>query len=177
MPEENHHWYMVTVIGKDRPGIVARLSTALYEQGCHLGEASMMRLGGNFTIMLMARCPENYPDLSARLNMAMASLELHIHCDRICGELHQHREPDVRINVYGADRAGIVARVTSILAAAGLDILNLESDVAGNELAPIYLMRIEGCATQGIDALHSALSTIDPTEIAITITAIQTVFG
>lgn len=168
---------MVTVIGKDRPGIVARLSAALYEQGCHLGEASMMRLGGNFTIMLMARCAGNYPELSARLNTAMATLELHIHCDLIYGGLHQHREPDVRINVYGADRAGIVAHVTGILAAAGLDILNLESDVAGNELAPIYLMRIEGCAMQGIDALHSALGAINPSEISITITAIQTVFG
>lgn len=46
-------WYMLTVVGQDRPGIVAALARALYEGGANLGEASMARLGGNFTIMLM----------------------------------------------------------------------------------------------------------------------------
>src|SRR4030067_3820292 len=48
-------WYMVTVVGKDRPGIVAGLTEALYRGGANLGEASMARLGGNFTIMLMVQ--------------------------------------------------------------------------------------------------------------------------
>ncbi len=48
-------WLMLTVVGADRPGIVARVTDALYKGGCNLGEASMMRLGGNFTIILMGR--------------------------------------------------------------------------------------------------------------------------
>ncbi|CAK0777283.1 hypothetical protein CCP3SC15_5790004 [Gammaproteobacteria bacterium] len=44
-------WYMLTVVGQDRPGIVALLTASLYEGGCNLGEASMIRLGGNFTII------------------------------------------------------------------------------------------------------------------------------
>ncbi|NIQ01387.1 MAG: amino acid-binding protein, partial [Nitrospinaceae bacterium] len=46
---------MLTLVGKDRPGIVARISEALFQGGCYLGEASMARLGGNFSIMLMVR--------------------------------------------------------------------------------------------------------------------------
>ena len=38
-----------------------------------------------------------------------------MHVDHIEGGLHQHREPDVRISVYGADRAGIVAHVVVLL--------------------------------------------------------------
>ena len=52
-----NHWYMMTVVGKDRPGIVAHLSAALYDGGCNLGEASMIRLGANFSIMMMVRSP------------------------------------------------------------------------------------------------------------------------
>ena len=44
----------------------------------------------------------------------------------------------------GADRAGIVAQVTGQAAAAGLNILDLESDVGGTESHPIYILQIEG---------------------------------
>ena len=37
-------WLMLTVVGTDRAGIVARLTDALYRGGCNLGEASMARL-------------------------------------------------------------------------------------------------------------------------------------
>ena len=47
------NWYMLTMVGKDRPGIVAEVSQVLFEAGGNLGEASMARLGGNFTVMLM----------------------------------------------------------------------------------------------------------------------------
>jgi peptide deformylase len=37
-------WFMLTLVGKDRPGIVAQITRALYEGDCNLGEASMVRL-------------------------------------------------------------------------------------------------------------------------------------
>ena len=48
------NWYMLTMVGKDRPGIVAEVSQVLFEAGGNLGEASMARLGGNFTVMLLS---------------------------------------------------------------------------------------------------------------------------
>ena len=66
-------------------------------------------------------------------------------------------EPDVRITVYGADRAGIVAEATGTLAEKGFNILNLESDVGGTAENPIYIMTIEGVAEQGIEVLEEAL--------------------
>ncbi len=44
---------MLTLVGTDRPGIVAALTETLFRASCNLGEASMARLSGNFTIMLM----------------------------------------------------------------------------------------------------------------------------
>ena len=153
-------WYMLTVVGQDRPGIVAHVTSALYEGGCNLGEASMMRLGGNFTIMLMVQHEGNLKSLEQILGPVMESLDLHMHLDQIEGHLHEHVVPDVRISVFGADRAGIVARVANVLAGAGFHILNLESDVGGTTDRPIYIMHIEGRASEGIEALRSALEVV-----------------
>ena len=153
-------WFMLTVVGQDRAGIVAHVTSALYEGGCNLGEASMMRLGGNFTIMLMVQYNGSMKSLQQILGPVIESLNLHIHLDQIEGHLHEHLVPDVRISVFGADRAGIVAKVTKVLSDAGLHILNLESDVGGSVNEPIYIMHIEGEAKEGIEPLRSALDVV-----------------
>jgi len=171
------HWYMLTLVGQDRPGIVARLTHALFEGGCNLGEASMMRLGGNFTIMLMVQHDGTVKSLSELVEPVAESLDLHLHVDRIEGHLHKHIEPDVRITVHGADRAGIVSQVTGALAEAGLNILDLESDVAGSSDKPIYILHIEGVAREGVEALRSALEAVTDNGIEANIQAIDTMIG
>jgi len=173
----NEKWYMLTLVGRDQSGIVAKTTTALYEAGCNLGEASMMRLGGNFTIMLMVQSGLAREDLQDRINPVTAGFGLRCHFDEIEGQLHDHRFPDVRITVYGADRAGIVSQVTTVLARAGLDILDLESDVGGTDSKPIYIMHIEGHAANGIDALQQALDEHIKDDIEVSLSAIDTMIG
>ncbi|WP_455217046.1 glycine cleavage system protein R [Kaarinaea lacus] len=173
----NQKWYMLTLVGKDRPGIVAHVTHALYEGGCNLGETSMMRLGTSFTIMMMVQHDGNLHSLQELMQGEAESLDLHMHIDRIEGGLHQHLEPDVRITVYGADRAGIVAHVTGALAEAGLNILDLTSDVGGTEKAPIYIMHIEGQAGESIEALQSALDIVSKEGIEAKLTQVETLIG
>ena len=170
-------WYMLTLVGKDRPGIVAHVTHALYEGGCNLGETSMMRLGTSFTIMMMVQYEGTIKSLQNLLQGESESLGLHLHIDKIEGGLHHHHEPDVRITVYGADRAGIVAHVTTALSEAGLDILDLTSDVGGSEADPIYIMHIEGQANEGIDALQSALDIVKKEGVNAQLTPIDTLIG
>lgn len=171
------HWTMLTLVGKDRPGIVAHLSAALFDGGCNLGEASMMRLGGNFTIMMMVEFEGNTHALQQMVAPVAESMGLHLHLDRIDAHLHQHREPDVRITVYGADKAGIVARITGALAEAGMHILDMETSVAGTNDRPIYIMQIEGHAAEGLEALQSALDVVAEKGIEAHLEAIETMIG
>ena len=171
------HWYMLTVVGKDRPGIVSQVTGALYEGGCNLGEASMMRLGGNFTIMLMVQNEDGAQNLDVVLGSVIDTLSLHVHVDRIEGRLHEHLLPDVRVSVFGADQPGIVAKTTAALSGAGLHILNLESDVGGTEAKPIYIMHIEGQASAGMDVLRSALQLVARDGIEARLTAVDTLVG
>jgi glycine cleavage system transcriptional repressor len=153
-------WYMVTLVGRDQPGIVAGVAQALYAGRCNLGEASMARLGGNFATMLMVEFDGEIPALEAMLEEVSGRMGLRCHVDAIEAGLHCHIEPDVRISVYGADRAGIVAEVTGALAEAGLNILNLETDIGGTEENPIYIMHLDGVAGRGAAALRSVLETL-----------------
>ena len=170
-------WYMLTVVGQDRPGIVARVTSVLYQGGCNLGEASMLRLGGNFTIMLMVQYDGTGNALLALLEPAVAELDLHCHIDAIEGGLHRRLDPDVRVTVFGADRAGIVARVTTVLAGAGMNILDLESDVVGSEDKPIYVMHMEGRAARGVKALESALAPVAEEGVEVRVSPIDTMMG
>ncbi len=129
-------WFMLTLVGKDRPGIVAQLTRALYEGDCNLGEASMVRLGGNFTVMLMAQFAGDEQALDNLIGPICQSFDLRHHVDAIEGELLHHLDPDVRITVYGADRSGIIAEATGALAEKGFNILNLESDVGAQRKIP-----------------------------------------
>lgn len=171
------NWYMVTLIGEDKSGIVAEVSKALFENECNLGETSMSRLGGNFTIMMMVSFSEGIPGLETILRPVAHKLALHLHIDSIHAHLHDHQEPDVQIRVFGGDRTGIVADVTGALADAGLHILDLNSEIAGTGDEPVYVMILDGYAEQGVDALEAGLSAIRESGIEVTVTPLETMVG
>lgn len=170
-------WYMLTLVGKDRPGIVAHVTAALFDGGCNLGEASMLRLGGNFTIMLMVSFNGSKHQLETMIGGVAQALGLHSHIDAIDADLHLHMQPDVSITVYGADRPGIVAKVTGVLAEVGFHILDLESDVGGSADKPLYVMYIDGKASEGMAAIESALEVLRKEGIEVHLTPVDTLVG
>ncbi len=170
-------WYMLTLIGRDKSGIVAKVTQTLYQHNCNLGEASMLRLGGNFTIMLMVETSRSSEELYTFIFPFAKKNNFQLHVDPIEGRLHRHKESEVHISVHGADRAGIVAQVTTSLMKAGLNILNLRSDVAGTEDAPIYIMTFSGQAEKGVEALESAVSELLKDNIEIQLQTEDTLFG
>jgi len=168
---------MLTLVGEDRPGIVARVTTALTAAGCNLGEASMMRLGDSFTIMLMVSGGCTGPALEEVLAPVAAELHLRVHVDPASGGLHRHLVPNVQVRVTGADRAGIVAAVTTALAQTGFNIVELESDVAGGAGRPVYIMSIQGCSQCTVESLREAVAGLREQGIAVDIAAVETLIG
>lgn len=168
---------MLTLVGEDRPGIVARVTASLTEAGCNLGEASMIRLGGSFTIMLMVSGEGSTADLEGVLAPVATELGLRFHLDPAGGGLHRHLVPNIQVRVMGADRAGIVAAVTGALAQTGFNILELESDVAGDAEQPVYIMQIQGCSEQTVEALREAVSGLRSQGIAVDIAPVETLIG
>ena len=174
------NWLMLTVIGRDQAGIVAKVSKALLAAECHLGEASMIRLGGNFTMMLMVKPQKtdtSTQTIKDALNGIRDELDLRVHVDPVDAALHQHLNANVQITVFGADRAGIVARVTQALFEQKVHIIDLSSDVGGSDEKPFYIMRIEGCSDADAETLRQALAGLSSEGIDVKVTDIDTLIG
>ncbi len=172
-----NQWFMLTLVGIDQKGIVARVSSAIYKAGGNLGETSMIRLGGNFTVMMMIQSELSLQQLQDVISPIAQQLSLRMHLDLIDANLYDYHEPNVDITVYGADKAGIVARVTSVLADAGLHILDMQTVVAGDPEKPIYIMQIEGEASEGVDALNRAIESILDSGVEVKIAEMNTLIG
>ena len=171
------NWYMLTLVGKDQPGIVAKVTSALFEAGCNLGETSMIRLGDNFTVMMLVQGEAGETRLREALEPVLDALSLVLHIDPVQAGRQTRPVPDVRILVHGADRTGIVSRVTTLAAQAGLNIVDLESDVGGSAAEPIYILQIEGVATQGVEAVQDALASLQADGVKVDVQPIETLIG
>ena len=170
-------WYMLTLVGGDKPGIVAAVSQVLFENGISLGETSMMRLGGNFTIMMMVTTDLGEVELRDAMQGVLKAQGMCLHVDPIEGRLHEHLLPNVQVTVTGADRAGIVAQVTAAMAEAGCNILDLESDVVGSAANPVYIMQIAAVVDQPVETVEAALGVLRDSGIDVNVSAVETYIG
>jgi glycine cleavage system transcriptional repressor len=150
----------VTVVGPDRPGIVAEVSAALAGLGLNLTDSTMTLLRGHFAMMLVCTSPSEPTQVSAAdVNAALAPLTDPGHLIAIARPLFDEPEdwPDEsesveRANTYtlvvhGADRLGIVAAMTAVLARAGGNITDLTTRLAGS----LYLLTAEVDLPAGAD--------------------------
>ena len=146
--------FAVTIIGKDRPGIVADATEILYRLGCNVEDSSCTMLGGDFAMILIVS--HEKPFVKARLadefkifhDMGLSAYIRPLHGDEICylapqGEL-------CLVSVYGSDKPGIVCRVTRALADRRVNITDLNTRLIGSKDEPVYVMMLEAALPDGI---------------------------
>ncbi|HUW83294.1 MAG TPA: ACT domain-containing protein [Phycisphaerae bacterium] len=147
---------LLTAMGRDRPGIVAAVSGVLYECGCNIEDSTMARLGGDFAIMLMVSLPGGLSCevLSDRLDRVRVEMNLTLQLTAVSEEEAAARGTEAAsyvIHVYGADRKGIVAKVTGHLAARQINIANLTTHIIAHQ-NPLYVMMIDVVLPRGVDS-------------------------
>ncbi len=141
-------FFLLTAFGKDRPGIVAGVSRILFDLGGNIEDASMTRLGGEFTVMLVAGLPASAT--SAKLEKAFGVLEkksgLQVEVKPIpSAAAHRSKEEPAKylLSLYGTDHPGIVHRVTQALADRKASITDLQTKVIGQGKKSVYVMLLE----------------------------------
>jgi glycine cleavage system transcriptional repressor len=175
--------YAITVVGKDRPGIVAAITGGLFALGCNIADSSCTMLAGEFAMILIvslkkpfskSRLIEELKPVCDRIGMTLGIRTLQI--DEVTRE-----EPDgeiCMISVYGADQPGIVYRVTRELAARNINITDLNTKLIGTVDEPVYVMMLEVALPDGetaeiIDQTLTTLKNELHVEIGVrTITAV-----
>ncbi|MDX6242662.1 MAG: glycine cleavage system transcriptional repressor [Frankiales bacterium] len=123
----------VTVIGVDRPGIIAAVTGALAQVGGNLEDSSMTILGGHFAMSLIVSVDAGEDAVRRALEPATGALGL----AAFVGEVtvapgHTVTGAPYVVSVHGADRPGIVSRVMGVIASYGGNVTDLTTRLSGD---------------------------------------------
>jgi len=149
----NH--FALTIVGRDRPGIVSQVTEILFKKGCNLADSSCSILGGQFAMILILGHPEftdrhSFGDAFKPLEDSDLSVALRVL--KPGGEVRSHIEGDLcMISVYGSDKPGIVYQVANVLGENKVNITDLNTKLVGTEERPVYVMIIEAALPEGIE--------------------------
>jgi glycine cleavage system transcriptional repressor len=151
-------WFALSAIGDDRPGIVADLSELIYECDCNLEDSSMTLLGPEFAVLLLLS--GEGAGLERRLSAACKRLEWEKRLTVFLRPLEGAPPPPLAPGatamecvVTGVDKAGIVARVSRVLAEHEVNItaLNTQTRPEPESGTPLFTMRIAMAVPASVD--------------------------
>lgn len=168
------HWFALSAIGRDRPGIVADLAELIYDCDCNLEDSSMTILGSEFAVLLLLTGAGD--DIERRLSSACKRLEwekrLTVFFRPLEGEplsyAISHHARTFELQAVGVDKAGIVARVARCLAGHQINVaqMSTSSRPEPGTGTPIYSMKIrmevpadvdEGALRRELDGIAQSL--------------------
>lgn len=120
----------VTVLGVDRPGVIAAVTGSLADCGANIQDSTMTLLGGYVAMMLLVSGDLDSEELMKRLRapelvVSASAVEAQRHfCDEGGGLGYV-------LTVYGPDRPGIISAISAVLAADGGNITGMSTRLTG----------------------------------------------
>ena len=120
---------IVTVSGPDRPGLVETISQSVADhQGSWL-ESRMARLAGQFAGILRVSVPAGRIDELSRELQAMESKGLLITLARSDVDPPRSSAREMRLEIIGSDRPGIIRDISHALADRGINVCELRTEI------------------------------------------------
>lgn len=139
----------ITVVGHDRPGIIAQTASTLAGLGVNLEDSTMTRLGGHFAMMLICSGGASAQRVEDALGGLTADGTLQVSVREVAEE-----DPSASpgrpyiLTVHGGDRLGIVAALAGAVARPGGNITDLTTRLTGD----LYVVVAEVDLPAGADA-------------------------
>lgn len=130
--------FIISVLGRDRPGIIAAVTRVLFEQDFNIEDVSQTILQGEFSGIFIASGPDHCdpPTLCKVLASATKALNMHFHVRLMqavsipwtCSSCESFI-----ITTRGPDRKGLVAEITAVLAAHNVNVTQLRAVFRGGD--------------------------------------------
>jgi glycine cleavage system transcriptional repressor len=140
--------HAITVLGHDRPGIIAETTRRLAGLGLNLEDSTMTLLRGHFAMMLVCEGVVPDADIEAALAPLTADGSLTVTVREVPVEAAAPADGTSWIlSVHGGDRPGIVSTVVGVIAGVGGNITDLTTRLAGD----LYLLVAEVDLPAGVD--------------------------
>ena len=126
-------WFILSAIGKDRPGLVADLARLVLEADANLEDSRMTILGTDFAVILL--CSSISDGAGDRLAVGVKRLERDHGLTILLRHLEEGPRSTIpapgtklyRVEASGEDRAGIVAAICGVLADRRVNIVDLST--------------------------------------------------
>jgi glycine cleavage system transcriptional repressor len=163
---------IITVIGPDRPGIIASLSGTLFKKGCNIENISQTTLQSEFAGICVVSIPDgvSLETLKKDMNNELSDQNLHVHIKDLDEGQPRKKESSTEpfiVSTCGPDRKGIVAMISRVIADAGINISNLKAMFEGGVNPDRNIMLFEVDIPVGTDfpslseALKQTAETLD----------------
>ncbi len=153
--------FIIAVTAKDQPGIIATITEAVFELGGNVTELSQTVMSGYFTLILRADLPAHTDPatIKRRIEGARPELGLAVHVRPY--ESQPLFVPEEHTGVYfltvqGPDRPGLIAEITTFLAAHQINIEDLYTRSEGDTITMIFQIQPRTC--QGAVQLRQHLA-------------------
>jgi glycine cleavage system transcriptional repressor len=127
---------ILSVLGNDRPGIVAAVAKILFELNCNLENVSQTTLQTEFAGIFIVSMPNglSLDTLQGALKAGLNFLNLQVHVKPLVEKEALWASTQVQkfiITTKGPDRKGLVAGISAIIAKFGVNITNLQAVFKG----------------------------------------------
>lgn len=134
---------VMTVLGKDRTGLVESLASLVAEYGGNWMESRMCRLGGEFAGILRVHVPsDRLPALTSALEkLNDRGLMVTMRPDEAAAA--QASQNLMGLELVGHDRPGIVRQLTAALAARGVNVEELSTECVSAPMSGETLFKAE----------------------------------
>ncbi|CAB4923541.1 unannotated protein [freshwater metagenome] len=132
--------HAITVLGHDRPGIIAETTDRLAGLGLNLEDSTMTLLRGHFAMTLICAGEAGDEAIESALAPLTADGSLTVTVREVPAEEAASADGTSWIlSVHGGDRPGIVSAVVAVIAGVGGNITDLTTRLAGD----LYLLVAE----------------------------------
>jgi glycine cleavage system transcriptional repressor len=148
--------HAITVLGHDRPGIIAETTGILAGLGLNLEDSTMTLLRGHFAMMLISQGSASAEEIQAALAPMADNGSLSVSVREVPEETVPPTEGSSWVlTVHGGDRPGIVSSVAAEVAAVGGNITDLTTRLAGDLY--ILVAEVDLPTSVDVDALKHTL--------------------
>jgi glycine cleavage system transcriptional repressor len=156
---------IITAIGPDRPGMVGELTSHLHKAGGNIIDSRMVNLRGEFAMLILLECVSaSIEPLRRDVSEVGKKMGLHLEMTEQRGAQRIVQGLPFRLKTYSMDQPGIVARLSHILRAHGVNIEELSARQESAPFAgtPLFLteFRLTVPATAALGKLRADLESV-----------------
>lgn len=135
---------VLTVVGKDRPGLVEALAGCIAQHEGNWDESRMARLAGHFAGVVQIHLPEEQAQgfIATLSTLSERGLSVSV-VDSDWAQVDVDHRHAVQLELVGQDRPGIVREISSTLAALDVSVQDLRTIVESASMSGERMFRAE----------------------------------